>query len=68
MISNALDFTVYYDRREDGGVRLHSPELLGLYLSFGPGADPAKVAETVESAASYLAMSRLDSGRPIFGL
>lgn len=33
MISNALVFEVEYMRREDGGVRASSPDLMGLHLS-----------------------------------
>lgn len=67
MISNALFFEVAYERREDGGVRAYSPDLMGLHLSCGPDHSPAKVAEIVEVAAQWLVTVRLDSGKPMLG-
>ena len=67
MISNALDFEVEYLRREDGGVRASSPDLMGLHLSCSPDFSPAKVAEIVEVAAQWLVTQRLDTDKPVFG-
>lgn len=67
MISNVLEIEVVYERREDGGVRVHSPDLMGLHLSSGPDHSPAKVAEIVEAAAQWLVTVRLDSGKPPLG-
>ncbi len=67
MISNALNFEVVYLRREDGGVRAYSPDLMGLHLSSGPEHSPAKVAQVVEVASQWLVTVRLDSGKPPLG-
>ena len=65
MISNALEFTVTFLPREDGGVRVYSDELIGLHLSFGPEKSMAEVAKTVEASASYLILARLARGQPL---
>lgn len=67
MISNALTFEVVYERREDGGVRAWSPDLIGFHLSCGPEHSPAKVAELVEVASQWLVTVRLDSDKPPLG-
>lgn len=67
MISNALEFTVTFMAREDGGVRVYSEELVGLHLSFGPDKPKAEVAKTVEASAQYLILSRLARGQPLLG-
>lgn len=67
MISNALEFEVVYERREDGGVRAYSPDLIGFHLSCDPSHSPAKVAEIVEVTSQWLVTARLDSGKPPFG-
>lgn len=67
MISNALTFEVVYERREDGGVRAYSPDLMGLHLSSGPAHSPAKVAEIVEAASQWLVTMRLNDGKPPLG-
>lgn len=64
----SLDFTVVYEPREDGGVRVYSNDLIGLHLSFGPEKTMAEVAHIVETSATYLLHRRIERGLPLFGL